>query len=390
MGRLFAVEIIYRGIFQKTLAKNLSRGIVLAAHEEGKPGISFGRYSDSPERNGIPAKSFAIVGSDQETLEQGMAKYEPQQVDITISVDDTLFKGVESWAWYGLQPVNQKVKPGGTLIVTSRETAEALIAMAHRKEHPYELCIVKGTPSFSGLWVYKDDHTDVRILGAIARVLPELFTLKSLKKVILDEWHDPVKVSSAERAYERFSSTTVRPTQGNPETPYKFDLPKWHEMGEGVAIPCISTGKQIEDPGTHVMGGYRPDRNPTFKKFSTRTMRPVVNFDTCIKCTLCWLQCPDTCFDVTPDGLYDANMQACCGCGVCEAVCPVPNCVTMVNETEFRDNSSQWEAWKKDKAGYNTWLQEKIASKPERSHGFRYRGQYQEQVPEMLEIAKQG
>jgi len=48
MGRLFAIEIIYRGIYQKTLAKNISRAIVLAAHEEGKPGISFGRYGDSP------------------------------------------------------------------------------------------------------------------------------------------------------------------------------------------------------------------------------------------------------------------------------------------------------------------------------------------------------
>src|SRR5215471_4058647 len=80
MGRLFAIEIVYRGIFQKTLAKNISRGIVLAAHKEGKPGISFGRYSDSPERNGIPAKNFAIVGTDQETLEKGMAKYEPREV----------------------------------------------------------------------------------------------------------------------------------------------------------------------------------------------------------------------------------------------------------------------------------------------------------------------
>src|ERR1700752_2753168 len=180
MGRLFAIEIIYRGIFQKTLAKNISRAIVLAAHKEGKPGISFGRYGDSPERNGIPAKNFAIVATDDVTLEQGMAKYEPQEVDITISVDDTLCKGVESWAWYGLQPVNQKIKPGGTLNVTSREAPDAVISMAHRKEHPYELCIVKGTPSFSGLWVYKDDHTDVRILGGIARIVPELFTLNSL------------------------------------------------------------------------------------------------------------------------------------------------------------------------------------------------------------------
>jgi hypothetical protein len=60
----------------------------------------------------------------------------------------------------------------------------------------------------------------------------------------------------------------------------------------------------------------------------------------------------------------------------------------MVNEVAFTDNSSQWEAWKKDKQGYETWLQTKIQSKPERSHGFRYRGQYEEQVPEMLEIAK--
>ena len=390
MGRLFAIEIIYRGIYQKTLAKNISRAIVLAAHKEGKPGISFGRYGDSPERNGIPAKNFAIVASDDITLEEGMAKYEPKEVDITISVDDTLCKGVESWAWYGLQPVNRLLKPGGTLMVTSKEDAPAIIAMCHRKESPYQLGIIKGTPSFSGLWVYKDDHTDVRILGAIAKVLPDLFGLKSVQAAIMDEWKDDLKSTSAARAFERYSSVMVQPSQGNPEEPYKFDLPKWHEMGEGIAIPSIKPGKGIEDPATHAQGGYRPDRNPTFKKYTTRTMRPVVNFDTCIKCTLCWLQCPDSCFDVTPEGLYDANMEACCGCGVCEAVCPVKECVTMVNETEFKDNSSQWEAWRNDKKGYEAWLQDKIKDRAERSHGFRYKGQYEEQVPEMLEIARKG
>jgi pyruvate ferredoxin oxidoreductase delta subunit len=390
MGRLFAIEIIYRGIFQKTLAKNISRAIVLAAHQEGKPGISFGRYGDSPERNGIPAKNFAIVASDDITLEEGMAKYEPKEVDITIAVDDTLCKGVESWAWYGLQPVNKLLKPGGTLIVTSLEQPEALIEMSHRKETPYQLAVLKGTPSFSGLWVYKDDHTDVRILGAIARFLPDLFSLKSVQKVILDEWKDAIKVESAARTFERINSVTVNPDQGNPEIPYAFTLPKWHEMGEGIAIPSIPAGKSVEDPVSHAEGGFRPDRNPTFKKYTTRTMRPVVNFDTCIKCTLCWLQCPDSCFDVTPEGLYDANMQACCGCGVCEAVCPVKECVTMVNEAAFKDNASQWEMWRKDKQGYEAWLEEKIKSHPQRSHGFRYRGQYEEQVPEMLEIAREG
>ncbi len=391
MGRLFAVEIVYRGIFQKTLAKNISRAIVLAAHQEGKPGISFGRYGDSPERNGVPAKNFAIVATDDVTLEEGMAKYEPKEVDISIAVDDTLCKGVESWAWYGLQPINRLLKPGGTLIVTSREQPEALIEMTHRKEYPYQLAIVMGIPSFSGLWVYKDDHTDVRILGAIAKVLPELFSLESVQKAILAEWNNPLKATSAARSFERITTLTVQPTQGNPEEPYRFELPKWSEMREGVTIPSIPRGGAFQDPETQQVGGFRPERTPTFKKFSTRTMRPVVDFDTCIKCTLCWLQCPDSCFDVTPDGLYDANMQACCGCGVCEAVCPVEKCVTMVNETQFRDNASQWEMWKKDKPDYKKWLLEKIehGPGPQRSHGFRYRGQYEEQVPEMLEIARE-
>src|ERR1700757_4793760 len=187
MGRLYAIEVIYRGIFQKQLATRITRSIVLAAHEEGKLGISFGRYGDSPERNGIPAKGFAIVADDQLTLEEGMAKYEPKEVDVTIAVDDTMCKGVESWAWYGLQPINKLVKPNGTLIVTSREEPEKLIAMCHRKETPYKLAIVKGIPSFSGLWVFKDDHTDVRVLGAIARALPELFSIDSLKQMILDD-----------------------------------------------------------------------------------------------------------------------------------------------------------------------------------------------------------
>src|ERR1035438_8850613 len=149
MGQLFAVEVIYRGVFQKTLAKNITRDIVLAAHNEGKLGISFGRYGDAPERNGIPAKSFAIVANDELTLEAGMAQYEPKQVDLTVVLDDTLCKGGESWAWYGLQPVHHALKPGHTLIVISLEDAPTLLKSIHRREEPYKLGILKGITSFS-------------------------------------------------------------------------------------------------------------------------------------------------------------------------------------------------------------------------------------------------
>jgi len=379
----FTCEVVYRGIFQKNLASRICRGIVLSARKAGRWGIAFGRYGDSPQRNGIPAKDFAIVADSQEELEQNMARYEPKEVDVTICVDDTLGKGVESWAWYGLQPINRLTLPNGTVLMTSLQTADQLLNDIHKKDAPYNLALIPAKASFSGLWVYKEDHTEARILGALAKIQPAFLSLDAVCQAIKEaEWGSDLKVQSARKAHDRLQIRPVRITEGNPETPYAFEKPKWWEMREGVSIPAIPIGKPMEGGK-----GYVPERNPYFKKFTTRTMRPVIDFDKCVKCTLCWIQCPDSVFDVMPDGTYDANMEACCGCGVCEAVCPVEHCVTMVNEAAFDDNASQWEMWRHDKAGYQAWMTEKINDKKHvvRSHGFRFRGQYEEEIKRDLD-----
>jgi pyruvate ferredoxin oxidoreductase delta subunit len=371
-------EVVYRGIFQKNLAARITRGIVLSARKAGRWGIAFGRYGDSPQRNGIPAKDFAIVADTQEELEQHMARYEPKELHVTICVDDTLCKGVESWAWYGLQPINRLLLPGGHLLLTSVQRPTDLLRDIHTKDTPYELWLMPGKAAFSGLWVYKEDHTEVRVLGALARIVPQFLSMDAVAAAIRDaEWGSELKVESARKTYERIAPHHVGAGEGNPETPYSFELPRWWEMREGVTIPSLPIGKPVEGGR-----GYRPERSTVFKKFSTRTMRPVIDFETCVKCTLCWLQCPDSCFDVMPDGLYDANMESCCGCGVCEAVCPVENCITMVNESVFEGNDSQWEMWRRGKDAYRVWLGEKIKDKLQtvRSHGFRYRGQYEEEL----------
>ena len=376
-----SVEVVYRGIFQKHLGQRITRGIVLAAWKEGKVGISFGRYGDSPERNGIPAKSFAVVADTEEELQLHLSRYEPNNNDVTVAVDDTLCKGVESWAWYGLQPINKLTRPGGTVLVTTIQTPDELLKDCHRKDAEWNVAVIKGMASFSGLWVFKDDHTDVRVLGAIAKLAPHVVKLQSVEAAIREEWGDELKVTSARKSHDRVIVRKVRPDEGNSEKPYEFQLLKWWEMKEGLVIPGIPVKQEVEGWD----GGYRPGRNPTFKKFSTRTMRPVVDFETCTKCTICWLQCPDSCFDVTPTGHYDANMEACCGCGVCEAVCPVKDCITMVNEQAFEDNTGQFEMHQKDPAAYKSWLTEKIKDKAitQRSHGFRHLGQYQEEAAQM-------
>lgn len=381
-------EVVYRGIFQKNLASRITRGVVLAARKSGRWGIAFGRYGDSPQRNGIPAKDFAIVADTKEELEQEMARYEPKEVNVTICLDDTLAKGVESWAWYGLQPINRLTVPGGTVLMTSLQPFESLLQDIHKKDAPYKLALIRAKASFAGLWVYREDHTEVRVLGALAKLAPAFLTLDAVCQAIKEmEWGSDLKVDSARKAHERVEIRDVKIAEGNPEVPYSFTMPKWWEMREGVSIPSIPVGKPKEGGK-----GYVPERNPYFKKFTTRTMRPVIDFETCVKCTLCWIQCPDSCFDVMPDGTYDANMEACCGCGVCEAVCPVADCITMVNEAAFENNASQWEMYRKDKEAYKKWLKGKITDKVHvaRSHGFRFRGQYEEELKSSLDAGGVG
>jgi pyruvate ferredoxin oxidoreductase delta subunit len=371
-----SVEIIYRGVFQKTLAKNICREIVFAARKRGKVGITFSRYSDSPERNGIPAKQFAVVADTDEEMEEYLSRYEPGNNDATVVCDDTLCKGIESWGWNGVQPINGLLKANGTLLVTSTRSPNSLIRDIHRKGAPYDLAIIKAPASFSGMWVYRDDHTDVRVLGALAKVAPNVVTLDSLVAAINEPKKDDAKTASAKRAYDEVTSTKVDANQGNEAIPVKFELPHMSQMEECLVV----RGEHVSEQAPGWQGGYRPGRNPVFKKFSTRSMRPVINFDTCTKCSFCWLQCPDSVFNVAPDGYYDPDMEACCGCGICKEVCPVADCVTMVGEEAFTDHQSQWELWKKDDKKYAEWLAEKQESEVTRSHGLHHVGQYAEEI----------
>jgi pyruvate ferredoxin oxidoreductase delta subunit len=221
-------EVVYRGIFQKNLASRITRGIVLSARKAGRWGIAFGRYGDSPQRNGIPAKDFAIVADSKEELEQNMARYEPKHVDVTICVDDTLSKGVESWAWYGLQPINRLTVPNGTVLMTSLQPFESLLEDIHKKDAPWKLTLIRAKASFSGLWVYREDHTEVRILGALARIAPEFLSLDAVSQAIKEiDWGSDLKVASARKAYDRLETREIRITEGNDQVPFSFEMPKW-------------------------------------------------------------------------------------------------------------------------------------------------------------------
>jgi pyruvate ferredoxin oxidoreductase delta subunit len=350
------IEINYRGIFQKNLAKRIGSDIVIIASRMGRVGFSNGRYSDSPERNGIPCKYFAFVSPDlpEEELEAECgAKLDIDEANISVVLDDTMVKGVEPWGWHGVRPINEKVVEGGALLVVSRKEPQDLLKFIGKKPYNYNLAPLEGDASLAGLWVYKDDLTYERILGAIAALDPQIISLAAVQDYLWQKTQEEHRVRAANEAYEAVQNRLHRVTPSDGiEWPHEVPvLPKWNEFGEGVAVSAVKRGFEIGPRGQ--------SRNPQFKRGTTKTMRPVVRFDLCTKCTLCWLECPDECFDPTSDGLYDIDYEYCVGCGKCAEVCPVKECIVMVDELKFEDNSSPWEFHTRDPQGYITWAEEK-------------------------------
>ncbi len=351
---LHRVEINYRGIFQKKLGYNISHDIVYAAHSEGKTAFSNGRYSDDPQRNGIPCANFAFVSRSlgEEELEAiASAKMDVDEADLVLVLDDTLAKGLEPWGHYGIRPINQKVVKGSTILFVSRRKPEELKKLMERKPFNYNLAVLPGDRSFAGLWYYRDDNSDVRFLGAVARVAPRILDIETVVKYMREKYKDESRVDAAREAYDSVVIAEVSPDDGI-EWPYsKPVLPSWQDFDEGIVVKAVERGFR--------MGPRGQNRNPDFKRGTSKTQRPVVRFDTCIKCTLCWYDCPDECFDPTPDGLFDVNYEYCTGCGRCAQVCPVNDCIVMVDELKFDNNGSPWELYRKNPEQYVRSMEEK-------------------------------
>jgi pyruvate ferredoxin oxidoreductase delta subunit len=350
------VEINYRGVFQKTLARKLGSDLVRIAARTGKVAFSNGRYSDAPERNGIPCKYFAFISPDlsEEELEAECgAKLDIDQADISVVLDDTMVKGVEPWAWSGIRPINEKVTEGGFLVVVSNKEAADLLNFIPKKGHNYNLAILPGEGTLSGLWVYNDDLTHERVLGAIAGLDPDLLSIDAVESYLRARTGDERRVTAAIEGYESVQHRykVVTPEEGI-DWPHAVPvLPTWSGFREGLAVPAIERG--------FALGPRGQSRSTTFRRGTTKTLRPVVRFDLCSKCTLCWLECPDECFDPTPDGLYDVDYQYCVGCGKCAEVCPIRECLVMVDDLRFEDDSSPWEFWTRDPQGYIDWVEQK-------------------------------
>jgi pyruvate ferredoxin oxidoreductase delta subunit len=77
----------------------------------------------------------------------------------------------------------------------------------------------------------------------------------------------------------------------------------------------------------------KPGEGAAGKTGTWRWKKPIISYDKCTKCGLCWLYCPEPAFYLDDEGYPHINYDWCKGCGICFHECPV-KAIEMVNEYE--------------------------------------------------------
>ncbi len=71
--------------------------------------------------------------------------------------------------------------------------------------------------------------------------------------------------------------------------------------------------------GTQII---KPGSSEDFKTGDWRTNRPIIDFEKCIHCFLCWVYCPDSSVLVNDEKVTGIDYDFCKGCGICAEECP--------------------------------------------------------------------
>jgi 2-oxoacid:acceptor oxidoreductase delta subunit (pyruvate/2-ketoisovalerate family) len=306
-----SIEVVGRGVEQTANASAVVEIVATAAIESDKAAMSYTRYGDAPDRVGIPIKTFTLVADSFDDLEELTLTWEPQEVEAIFLLDPTLIKGTEAWGHQGLRPTVEKLVEEGVVIINSDKTPKEFLKYLPKTNFHYYLATIDGNKI--------DLLYHVPLLGCFAKLKEGIVSLESLKKAVRARYKTDKAVDSLMRGTKEFKEIKVAKAAIS-------------ERIEGFVRPKLAGYKEMSQ--YIAVAGPKPNTaNPNFKGATSRSKRPVIDYDKCIKCSLCWIYCPDGAI-YQENGDFYVNLDYCKGCGICATECN-PRAITMIDELDF-------------------------------------------------------
>ena len=263
---MFEIRIYGRG---GQGAVTASRILAEAVYHEGKYSQAIPMYGT--ERRGAPVTAYVRI--DEVRVRERDLVHEP---DIVVCLDPLLSRR---------QTVAQGLKTGGLLLLNYPHPPEEVPVGGE-----FDVATVDATKI--ALETLRRPITNTAILGAFSKVTG-LVELESIEKAVLHRFPG------------RLGEMNVAAMRRSHEEAY---MPKPARKLEEAAV----------EEGPLTSSGFGVLRSVA----EWRVFRPVVDYDKCVSCRLCWVYCPETAISWVDDK-PKIDYRKCKGCGICPNECPV-------------------------------------------------------------------
>lgn len=270
-------------------AKTASRILGNAAFNDGYNSQDFPIYG--AERRGAPVAAFTRF-SDGEVTERGFI-FSP---DIVGVMDDSLIEDALANPFAGL-------RAGGCAVVNTTKPAEAVLPS--RKD----VTVITIDLTGMALKTLGKPVLSSGIAAAAARVAgigekPFLEAVADeLREVGLSEEMVQKNVELAMAVYGQVKPLELR----TKELASKLEL---------VPLAVVVSGEGMEDVTQVGNSAVRHTGN-------WRTYRPVIDYERCTDCMICYAYCPESAMSVSEDGRVKIDYENCKGCMICLTECPL-------------------------------------------------------------------
>jgi pyruvate ferredoxin oxidoreductase gamma subunit len=300
------------------------QGMKTASRILGSAFFSVGfEVQDAPrygaERRGAPI--FAYVRAARDPINERGVITEP---DLVIVADDSLVD-------IAAAGVTQGLSARTVLLINSREDAAT---WAHRLNLAGPVLVLpaavgtvtQGDKPFAGVACA---GAAAALVGVIARA--ELEAAVRTELASLPEQLVKQNVEIALHAYDQMQSQAGLVQEAPTRPVQDYEPPQWLE-------PVFEDARRSA-PAIHAAATSVQVRTGLW-----RTLRPVIDYDRCNRCWwVCSTFCPDSCIQVSDDGVPEIDYDHCKGCMICVAKCP-PHAIGTVLETDANAADSERES----------------------------------------------